>query len=124
MLSDLRYAFRTLLNNPGFTIVAVVTLALGIGATTAIFSVFDAVVLKSLPVRNPDELYLAGVGHYRAYQAFRQETDLFSEVLARPRPAEQPWHILAPHHRQAAARHDDCSGGSQTDDHVSSRTRD
>ena len=60
MLSDLRYAFRMLLNNPGFTIVAVVTLALGIGATTAIFSVFDAVVLKSLPVRNPDELFSPG----------------------------------------------------------------
>ena len=59
MLSDLRYAFRTLLKDPGFTIVAVLTLALGIGATTAIFSLFDAVVLKSLPVRNPDELFIA-----------------------------------------------------------------
>ena len=82
MLSDLRYAFRTLLKNPGFTIVAVLTLALGIGATTAIFSLFDAVVLKSLPVRNPDELFIASAGHYGLYQAFRQETDLFSDVLA------------------------------------------
>src|SRR5688572_24805766 len=82
MIQDLRYAFRTLLSNPGFTVVTVFTLALGIGATTAIFSVFDAVVLKSLPVANPDELVIADVGHYPVYQAFRQEKDLFSEVLA------------------------------------------
>jgi predicted permease len=82
MLSDLRYAVRTLLTNPGFTIVAVLTLALGIGATTAIFSVFDAVVLKSLPVRDPHELFITDVGHYRAYEAFRQEKDLFSGVLS------------------------------------------
>jgi predicted permease len=82
MIHDLRYAFRTLLKSPGFTTVAVLTLALGIGATTAIFSVFDAVVLKSLPVENPHELFVADAGHYRAYQAFRQEKDLFSDVLA------------------------------------------
>ena len=66
MLSDLRYTFRTLLKNPGFTIVAVLTLALGIGATTAIFSLFDAVVLKSLPVKNPDELFIASARSLRA----------------------------------------------------------
>ena len=82
MMQDLRYAFRALLKNPGFTIVAVLTLALGIGATTAIFSLFDAVVLKSLPVKNPDELFIASAGHYGLYQAFRKETDLFSDVLA------------------------------------------
>jgi predicted permease len=82
MFNDLRYALRGLRRNPGFTIVAVLTLALGIGATTAIFSLFDAVVLKSLPVKNPDELYIASAGHYGLYQAFRKETDVFSDVLA------------------------------------------
>jgi predicted permease len=82
MLSDLRYALRGLRRNPAFTIVAVLTLALGIGATTAIFSLFDAVVLKSLPVKSPDELYIASAGHYGLYRAFRKETDIFSDVLA------------------------------------------
>src|SRR5688500_10850855 len=82
MLSDLRYAIRGLRRSPGFTLVAILTLALGIGATTAIFSLFDAVVLKSLPVKNPDELFIASAGHYGLYQAFRKETDLFSDVLA------------------------------------------
>src|SRR5687768_13546357 len=82
MMHDLRYALRTLRQSPGFTIVAVMTLALGIGATTAIFSVFDAVVLRSLPVKNPDELFSVGAGHYPLYQALRKETAVFSEVLA------------------------------------------
>src|SRR6266545_5945423 len=56
IMNDLRFAFRQLVKNPGFTAVAVLTLALGIGANTAIFSVLDAVLLKMLPVRNPEQL--------------------------------------------------------------------
>src|SRR5580765_8851333 len=58
LLRDVRYALRQFVHNPLFTIVAMISLAIGIGANTAIFSVIDAVLLRSLAVPNPQELVM------------------------------------------------------------------
>ena len=65
LIQDVTFAFRQLLKNPGFTVVAVITLALGIGATTAIFSAVHAVVLRPLPFPDPDRI-LAVYEDYRS----------------------------------------------------------
>jgi predicted permease len=64
MWQDVRYGIRQLLRNPGFSIVALLTLALGIGANTAIFTLVHAVMLKQLPIADPQHLYRIGEGEF------------------------------------------------------------
>ena len=91
LLHDLRYALRTLARARTFTLVAVTSLALGIGANVAIFSLFSALMLRSLPVAHPEQLvsiyrtggWGRGIASYPLYTALRERKDLFDGVLAR-----------------------------------------
>jgi putative ABC transport system permease protein len=96
--ADVRYALRQFAKAPGFTTTAILTLALGIGATTAIFTLVYAVLLKSLPVVDPEDLYRVGneenccvnggmqenwsLFSYEQYKQFREQTTGFAELAA------------------------------------------
>jgi predicted permease len=93
LLQDIRYGWRMLARNPGFTAIAVLTLAIGIGASTAIFSVVDTVLLRPLPYQQPDRLVVVtetlpeistdGIGVSAGeYQDYRDRNRSFSQVAA------------------------------------------
>src|ERR1700728_1372631 len=101
LAQDFRIALRQLGRAPGFTATAILTLALGIGANTAIFSALNATLLKMLPVPDPQELYTVllinggtqppntqGTGHgntsfsYPVFQALRQNTNVLADLIA------------------------------------------
>src|SRR6185312_16358512 len=94
-MNDLKFALRQLLKNPGFTVVAVLTLALGIGANTAIFSIINGVMLRPLPYPKPDRLVTLwerspqrGIEQERVsgpnYLDWRAQNSVFSEMAVSP----------------------------------------
>src|ERR1017187_10680631 len=86
---DIRYALRSLRRNPGFTCVAVASLALGIGVNTAIFSLVDQLLLWSVPARHPGQLVNVAGGRsdtYPFYREYRDRNQVFSGMLGTTHP--------------------------------------
>src|SRR5438094_7187791 len=96
LLADLRYALRTLRRSPLFAAVAIFSLALGIGANTAIFTLIDQIVLRQLPVKDPESLVMlfqqgahngsnmgSRMHSYPIYQDYQQKAAPLAEVLCR-----------------------------------------
>ena len=91
LLQDIRYAFRRMAKSPGFTSIAILSLALGIGANTAIFSLVNSILLSGVPMRAPQELveiytseeddgYPYSISAYPDLVDLRERTDLFAGV--------------------------------------------
>jgi putative ABC transport system permease protein len=113
LIQDLRYGARTLLKKPGFTLIAIITLGLGIGANTAIFSLVNMVMLRPLPVAQPDRIVEVtpllkgsnmGAFPYPVYKDFRDKNEVFDGLAAyMPKPMslsqngvnERVWGYLA-----------------------------
>src|SRR5580698_4789801 len=106
LIQDIRFAFRTFVGNPGFACIAIVTLALGIGANTAIFTILDSVLLRTLPVNNPQQLVAltdpdahgmsngseSGNRRLLAYSEFeylRDHNEVFSDIFASDSAVEE-----------------------------------
>src|SRR5438093_1232247 len=96
ILKDLQFALRTLRRSPLFAAVAILSLALGIGANTAIFTLIDQIVLRKLPIKDPDRLVMlyqrgnnmgsnmgARMHSYPIYQDYQQKAEPFEEVICR-----------------------------------------
>ncbi|HEX6773026.1 MAG TPA: ABC transporter permease [Acidobacteriaceae bacterium] len=97
LTQDVMYGLRAMLRTPGITLVALLSLALGIGANTAIFSLMDAVMLRSLPVKDPQQLVMLGQGHasgitdsfgvtqlysYPFYRQLQRQNQVFTDTAA------------------------------------------